>query len=308
MKLVFSRIGVLPSVMLSARGMTQIARLSQGRIVTFAHWPPLSNPDTDDIDVLIAGWKDDLSAATLAVFPALRYIALRGTSTDRIDTSWAAEHGITVQPIYNYGDYGTAEFVIEQMLYEMRQRRRDRGAAIQELHGRRLGLFGYGNIGRKVGTAAAALGMRVLFHTPSSEPERAMTEEGSPSWAERDHVLASSDVLSMHTPPYRQVLTQHDLRRINDGALLIITTLGLPVPAEHLVAWQRSRGGRIVLDRCAITDASESMLDIPGIWIADFYAARTEESVERAELALLNGLQSAIAGSAEPPDCTLTQR
>lgn len=286
----FRRIAILPGAWLSPSTLAQITALSQKDVVTYSSWPPPDNAGPSDVDAIVCGWEDRLPISCLRLFPALRYIGVRGTSTDHIDIAYATKNTIAVRPICNYGNPGTVEFVIEQMLYDARQRRRDRGLAVTELHGKRLGLLGYGNVGSRVGRAAAALGMRVLYYTPTV---RSTTEQGNPAWAALDDVLLAADMLSIHTPAYRLVMSIDDLRYVHNDALVVITTLGLPFPSDDFVNWQRNRGGRVVLDQCAVQGVPQSVCETAGVEVAGYYAARTEESILRAEQAMLDNLRAA---------------
>jgi len=285
----FRRIAILPGARLSPSALAQISLMSRGEIVIYSSWPQSDHVGTIDVDAIVCGWEDRLPVSCLQLFPALRYIGVRGTSTDRIDIDYAMENNITVCPIYNYAVPGTVEFVMEQMLKDARQRRRDRGQAAIELHGRQLGLLGYGNVGSRVGKAAAALGMRVLYYTPTV---RSMTAgEDNPAWASLDDVLLAADVLSIHTPAYRQVVSSGDLHRVHDDVLVVITTLGLPFNSDNLVGWQWNRTGRVVLDQCAAQGVPMSVLETPGVEVVDYFAARTEQSMQRAERSLLDNLR-----------------
>ena len=108
-----------------------------------------------------------------------------------------------MSPIYGYGDIGTVEFVIEQLLVHVRHS----GGAPGELAGRRLGLIGYGPVARRVGKVAMALGMDVLFYTPRHRS----TAADEPRWAPLAELLGSVDCLSFHSPAYRHVVTLQDL-------------------------------------------------------------------------------------------------
>ena len=61
-----------------------------------------------------------------------------------------------------------------------------------------------------------------------------------------------------------------------------------------LRAWQSDRSGRVVLDSCAAHAVSEITRQVLGIDVHDLYAARTAESVKRAEAQLLENLITAL--------------
>ncbi|GES30277.1 NAD(P)-dependent oxidoreductase [Streptomyces angustmyceticus] len=286
---VFRQVSLLPGVWPSPGLLDALRPLSERPPLHLTQWP---SPDSETgerfarTDALLAGWKDQLDSGRLSQLPALRYVGLRATSTDRVDLDHTRREGITVSPIYGYGDIGTVEFVIEQFLDHARHGEDAPG----ELAGRRLGLIGYGPVARRVGTVAAALGMEVIFHTPTPRSE----PEGVARWAPLAEVLGSADCLSFHSPAYRHVVTLQDLCLVPGDAFVVVTTLGLPMAESDLHSWQSGRTGRVVLDLCAAHAAGDAVRRLPGIDVHDLYAARTTESVTRAETRLVENLTAAL--------------
>ena len=62
-----------------------------------------------------------------------------------------------------------------------------------EVSGKTLGIFGFGNIGKRAAEIGAALGMRILVHTRT---KREMPYE----YVEREELFARADFLSLHCP------------------------------------------------------------------------------------------------------------
>lgn len=282
----FGQIAVLPGVWSSPDLLERLRPLSERPPLVLSEWPSEASP-LDSVNALLAGWKDVLSAEHLSRLPELRYIGLRATSTARVDEEYARANGITVSRIHNYGDTGTVEFVIDELLRHVRHE----GEALSELAGRRLGLIGYGPVARGVGRVAIALGMEVRFHTPTPRE----TSAGEPRWAALPQLLANADLLSFHSPAYRHVVTLDDLKLIAPTAFVITTTLGLPMTEADLTAWHSGRPGRIVMDLCAATGAGQSAVGLPGIEVREIYAARTVESVRRAENQVIDNILAALS-------------
>ncbi|OLZ43646.1 NAD(P)-dependent oxidoreductase [Amycolatopsis keratiniphila] len=285
----FSQISVLPGVWPTSGLLERLCAVSERPPLVLPEWPSENSADRRAFvgtDAILAGWKDELGADRLAQLPALRYIGLRATSTDRVDLDYATGHGVTVSPIQGYGDIGTMEFVAEQLLRHARRGDPARG----ELSGRRLGVIGYGPVGQGVGRIATALGMDVLFHTPTHR----LAAAGGPRWAPLRTVLATSDYLTFHSPAYRHVVGLDELKSVPSEAVVVLTTLGLPMAEADLIEWQRGRTGKVVLDLCAGHGLSAAAKQVPGVELHELYAARTAESVRRAEAGLLANLVACL--------------
>lgn len=101
------------------------------------------------------------------------------------------------------------------------------------MSGKTLGIFGFGNIGKRAAEIGAALGMRILVHTRT---KREMPYE----YVEREELFARADFLSLHCPQGPDTL------HIVNGE-----TLSLMKPTAILI--NTARGG--LIDENALADA-----------------------------------------------------
>jgi glycerate dehydrogenase len=188
--------------------------------------------------------------------PALELIALAATGTNNIDLEAARERGVAV---CNLRDYCTASVVqhVFGMLLTLTQRLREYDALvrsgawqrgeqfclldypIRELAGRRLGIVGFGALGRGVAHAARAFGMEVLIaNRPGGERV--------PGRLDLDELLPQVDVLSLHcplTPATEGLIDRARLGRMKPDAVLINTARGALVDGAALA--DALRAGRL---------------------------------------------------------------
>jgi phosphoglycerate dehydrogenase-like enzyme len=132
-------------------------------------------------------WREPMPPA-----PALKLLQLPGAGTDDVEFQHVPPHTAVCNCFEH--EIGIAEFVLGAMLewtidirgMDARLRRGDwRGSYLcgprhVELHGRTLGILGYGRIGREVARRAQAFGMRlrVVSRTPRAGDEFAGEIEG----------------------------------------------------------------------------------------------------------------------------------
>lgn len=119
------------------------------------------------------------------------------------------------------------------------------------LHGRTMGIWGYGKIGRMVAGYARAFGMRVLVW--GREPSRAQaTADGHEAAESREAFFEQSDVLSVHlrlNDATRGIVTFDDLSRMKPSALFVNTSRAELVEENALVsALNRGRPGMAAVD------------------------------------------------------------
>jgi len=118
----------------------------------------------------------------------------------------------------------------------------------QDVHGRILGVVGFGRIGRAVGRRAAGFGMRVVFNDRSHSPGTAVSLGGGGSAKAvampLDDLLAAADFVSLHvnlSKETRHLITAARLASMKPTAVLVNTSRG-PVVDEEALAEALERG------------------------------------------------------------------
>lgn len=93
------------------------------------------------------------------------------------------------------------------------------------ISGKTVGVYGIGNIGRKVAALFKAFGANVIYYDPYPlTPER--EEELGAAFVSPDKLLESSDILTLHAPLTKETekfINNDTLAKMKDGAVLINT-------------------------------------------------------------------------------------
>ena len=202
--------------------------------------------ERDDVAARIAGKtlvftnKNVLTAPLLAAAPEVRYIGLTATGTDNVDLDFARDHGIAVANIRAYCTASLVEHVFGVLLMLTHnlaayresvaagdwQRAKDPfllAHPIRELAGQRLGVVGYGELGRGVARMANAFGMEVLV---SARPGATTVP---PERTAFDDVVREADMISLHCPlteATRNLFGAREFAAMQQSALLINTARG----------------------------------------------------------------------------------
>jgi glycerate dehydrogenase len=184
--------------------------------------------------------KVPLRAADIAQLPELQMVAVAATGTDNVDLAACRERGIVVANIRDYSVVSVPEHAFALILALRRNLlayRADVEAGrweqssrfclldhpVTDLAGSRLGVVGYGALGRRVAQIGRAFGMQVCVasRTPVDEPEVAFMPV--------DELLRSCDVVSLHLPltdQTRHMIGARELATMKRSALLINTARG----------------------------------------------------------------------------------
>jgi D-3-phosphoglycerate dehydrogenase len=238
--------------------------------------------------------------------PLLRIISRNGVGADTIDIEVARELGIKVAVARGANAEGVAELAIALMLAGVRHVvpantsvkaggwSRRQGV---EVRGRRLGVVGCGQIGRRVVELALALGMTTRAHDAVEDPS--FRPAGDFAWANLDAVLADSDVVSLHCPPgERPLIDAAAIARMRPGAYLVNTARAALV--DPAAVHEALESGRLI---GFATDVYEweppevtELLLRDDVLTTPHIGAFTAESVERATAVAVDNLLVALEG------------
>jgi D-3-phosphoglycerate dehydrogenase len=140
----------------------------------------------------------------------LRAIARAGVGVDNIDVPTATRLGIAVMNSASASTITTAEHAFAMMIalarnisqssQKMREGGWDRGKYIGlQLHGRTLGIVGFGRIGQTLARRALAFGMNVIAYDPMINASRALDDQVE-LLGSFDELLPRADFISFHVP------------------------------------------------------------------------------------------------------------
>ncbi|MBO1324438.1 hydroxyacid dehydrogenase [Acetobacter sp. TBRC 12305] len=257
-----------------------------------------------------------LSRDAIAAAPHLRIISCHGVGTNRIDMAAAQERGITVTNTPGVNSQSVAELTIGLMLASARDLCRADHAVRQhdwqfrytcegmELHGKTLGLVGFGAIARKVAViAGAGLGMRVIAWSPSMAAD-CFAQHGVERCNTLEELLGRSDVVSIHRagkqddPP---LMTQSALRLMQPHALLINVGRGFAIDQDALariLAEKRIRGAALDVMRVEPPAEDDPLLCAPALLLTPHLGGTTQEALQRMALTCAQQVLAALSGLA----------
>ena len=115
-----------------------------------------------------------------------------------------------------------------------------------ELYGKKLGLLGFGRIGRETALRADAFGASVIYHDPFAtmpSPEDGMAYVPSAVAVGFPELLQQSDIISLHmplTPETRGIMNAAAFERMKRSAIFINTARGGLVVEKDLIASLRN--------------------------------------------------------------------
>ncbi len=192
-----------------------------------------------------------MTADVIASLPDLKYIGVLATGYNNVDIEAARRAGVTVCNVPAYSTDSVAQTVFS-LLLQITNRAADYAAdvrngrwqhcedfsftlgPIRELAGLTMGIYGLGNIGKRVAAIAHAFGMKVV--SPTSQPQASL-----PDYIKKvtfDEFFAESDVISVNSPltaTNKGIFNAAAFGRMRRGVIFINTSRG-PLVVERDLA------------------------------------------------------------------------
>lgn len=212
---------------------------------------------------MVSGGK--INEELLARAPRLRAVATVGVGYDNIDVAACTRRRILVTNTPGVVTESTADLAFA-LLMAVARRVVENDRFVREnhwyrwqwgmqwgadIHGKTLGLYGFGRIGQAVARRAGGFSMRVLYHAidrPTPEDEQKLGAQ----FVSPDELLRQADFLSLHvplSPETHHMIGARELAMMKPTAFIINTSRGKVMDEPALVeALQAKRIAGAALD------------------------------------------------------------
>ena len=270
---------------------------------------------SEGAEVLITN-KTLITANDMALLPELKYIGVLATGYNVVDIDEAKARGIVVTNIPAYSTASVAQMVFAHILnitqrvgYYADENVRGRwtnnpdfcywDTNLVELDGKKMGIVGYGNIGKATARIALAFGMEVLAYTSKEQKD---LPQGVKK-ATLDELFAESDVISLHcplTPDTKELVNANRLKTMKPNAILINTGRGPLINEQDLAdALNEGRIAGAGLDVLSVEPsiADNPLLSAKNCFITPHIAWATKEARTRLMDIAINNLRSYQEGN-----------
>jgi D-3-phosphoglycerate dehydrogenase len=188
--------------------------------------------DADIVFVMAAAMPKEM----LAEARRLRLIQKLGAGLDKIDLDFCREQGIGVARLHAGNSIPVAEHTILLMLATYRQlpqldrrtragnwSKEDARGTHRSLQHKKVGLVGFGAIGKEVAKRLRAFNVDILYYDPIRAP--ADVEQGlGVTYADLDALMREADIVSLHLPLMPQtknIINAERIAAMKKGAVLI---------------------------------------------------------------------------------------
>lgn len=273
-----ARIGELP---LRPVERERLAALAGGTLAE-------AGPDTE---VALISTATALTAQDLAQLPALRHVALCGTSYGRIDRDALQRRGITTSNVADYSDQTTAEVIFMQLVAVARG-----FASVQwraeshELFGKRLLIVGLGALGSAVANLGLAYGMQVCHLSRSAKPE---WEAIGVRRVARPTAFTEADIVVVTGPTGVELVTADDLAQLHD-AILLQASGGRTIDDAAFRDWITRGDNAAIFDLAAGEEVHADYAGLPRVVFPRAISGLSDESRRRLGEQVIANVEAAM--------------
>ncbi|MEQ8239045.1 MAG: D-2-hydroxyacid dehydrogenase [Cyclobacteriaceae bacterium] len=186
--------------------------------------------------------KLKIDESVLESVPNLKLICQLATGTDNIDSSAAKNHGVIVKNAPNYSTSAVAQHTFSLIL-ELVNHICIHNTDVAnhgwsknghwsywlkpsfELEGKTLGIYGFGQIGKKVNEIAECFGMKTLICSEHGDPSLYPNSK----FVELEELFSESDIVTLHKPlsdKNKEIIDSRLIDLMKPSAYLINTARG----------------------------------------------------------------------------------
>ncbi len=294
-------------------------------------YTPILNPDdalysrdeiikrAEGVDAILPCHTERFSAEVIARLPkCVRVIANFSVGYDHVDTEAAKARGIIVTNTPEVLSDATAELTMMLMLGAARRAAEgERLVRTREwkdwspsfmvgtqVTGKRLGIIGFGRVGRVVAKRARGFDMEIRYNDLKRRPPE--FEEGAIYHETPEDLLPHCDFLSLHTvasPETVKLLNAERIALLPDGAIVVNASRGIVIDDDALIAALKS--GKL---NAAGLDVYNNEPDIhpeyrllSNVFLMPHIGSATKETRDAMGFSALDNLDAVFAGR-EPRD------
>ena len=271
-----------------------------------------TNQRIHDADVVLTN-KVKIDKSNLGAAKKLKFVSVLATGTDHIDLEEAFKSGVQISNVRGWCTPSVTQHTVALLLsltnkvsqysadvYSGKWQSSDTFALLnyhtEELSGKTLGIFGFGELGKAFSSVMRSFGAKILLGEKKNR-----RREGRTSF---EATLEKSDFISLHCPLTREnthMIDEAALKRMKGSAFLVNTARGGLINSRHLLdALSSGEIAGAALDVLEEEPPSESELlsasKIPNLIISPHVAWSAVESRKRLVEQTQENIKSFLRG------------
>jgi len=271
------------------------------------------------VDAILPCHTEHFTAEVIARLPdSVRAIANYSVGYDHVDIEAAKARGLIVTNTPEVLSDATAELTMMLMLGAAR--RASEGERLvrtrewkdwspsfmvgTQVTGKRLGILGFGRVGRVVARRARGFDMEIHYHDHKHMPPE--LEEGAIYHESPEDLMPHCDFLTLHTvasPETIKLLNAERIALLPDGAIVVNASRGVVIDDDALIAALKS--GKLTAAGLDVFNDEPNIhpeyRQLPNVFLMPHIGSATKETRDAMGFRALDNLDAIFAGR-EPGD------
>lgn len=296
--IVFKKIVIVEPIFMEKAGEKELEKFCDQLVV----YDSVLNSEEETIqrignaDCIIVSSITTINKKIIEASKNLKHIALccsyYGKLFSKVDIEAAEERGITYSYLSEYGDNGTVEYVVAEVInlihgfYEKRLKEE-----AYDLTGVKIGILGLGNLGTKIARVFRLLGTEVFYF--SRTRKAGIEKELEIKYLELDELLNVVDILSINLNRDVCLIGEEHLKIYGNGKAIINTSLGKCYEIKSLKKWLKNKDNYYVCDAASVNDDIQEIIDYENVIYTNIHSGITKQCLKRATRQIVDNIKSA---------------
>ncbi|HLF18079.1 MAG TPA: phosphoglycerate dehydrogenase [Candidatus Omnitrophota bacterium] len=262
-------------------------------------------------DALIVRSSTNVTADIIEAADNLKFIGRAGVGLDNVDLPAATKKGIVAMNTPAGNTTSTAEHTMSMILAlarnipqactSLKNGKWDRNKyGGVELHGKTLGIIGFGRIGSTVANFCKAFNMHILVYDPYISAE--VAEQRGVQLAELDELLKRSDFITIHIPKSsetKNLISEKEFKLMKKTARLINCARGGIVDEKALaktLSEKQIAGAALDVYETEPLPADSPLLKLDNCVVTPHLGASTSEAQINVAIEIAETVRNALTG------------
>jgi len=246
-----------------------------------------------DADAVLVSWNTKLSKQIIEACPNIKYIgmccSLYDEKSANVDIAFAKTKNISVKGIRDYGDEGTIEYIISELIGLCK----GTGKYLWkdepvELTRQKIGIIGLGATGTMLAKRAMAFNMDVYYY---SRTPKAEIEAQGVTYLPLNELLSTCDIISTHLPKNTIIIDNEAFKNLSNGKILINTSLSYTFDKQSFDKWISKENNYAIFDG-GIGVLHEKFTNVDRVISTSIVSGWTKEAKVRLSQKVLDNITS----------------
>ena len=295
MKNKFNKMVVLEPIVMTESGMKELENFCDELII----YDTVTNDEEEcikrigDAECILVSVKSKITRKIIETSPNLKFInmgcSLYDEKYSNVDIKAAKDNNIEVLPLKDYGDEGTIEYIIAELLNLLHGLKGNRWKEkVQELNSIKVGIIGLGTIGGMTAKALKYFGADVYYY---SRTRKELFEKGDIKYLDLKELLETVDAIILCVNRDVLIMDKEDFEKFGSNKIFINIALGTCYDIPALDNWLENKSNYYICDNASINEKTKHILDNKNVIYNNLHAGHSSQTDMRATNQTLNNIK-----------------